>query len=274
MPRWFVELLRTILRRFEDGQADKGVEIPRSEKGGGDSSSEKEGSGLRAAIISGKGAGHGPAWLGLVAYACTGPPRAGTDEPKATWAELGEALPIVIVLPEIPLAIPPAQRRIIRSLEPEAQWIAVEHYNAALEYGIRIQFNSGRRTPDEQAALNRRTKAAVDARDSTIALDTAGLSGFAAPSTKSLHVFGLAYDGEPFPKNEQTWRKFGELAENLGATWGGRWKRTLADGTVRTDRPHVQVGVPLERRAAIMAAAAAGVAVVSAAVVVSRALRE
>lgn len=261
VPRWFVALLRTILRRFEDGQANKVVEIPRSQEGG---------RGLRAFILNGKNAGNGPAWVGLVAYACAGQARAGTHEPEATWAELGEALPIVVVLPQIPLAIPPSQRRMIRSLEPEAQWIAVEHYNAALDYGIRIQFNSGRRTPDEQAALSRRTNAAITAIDSTTALDNAGLSGFAAAPTKSLHVFGLAYDAEPHPKDDQTWRKFGELAEGLGATWGGRWSRTLPDGTVRTDRPHVQLGVPLNRRAAIASAAIAGVAVVAAAVAASR----
>ena len=178
------------------------------------------------------------------------------------------------MLPDIPKAIPAAQQRIIRSLEPETQWLAVEHYNLALEEGFRIQFNSGRRTPDEQAAIANRTAAALDATDSSTALTQGGLSGFAASATKSFHVFGIAYDGEPAPKNERTWLRFGELAEELGATWGGRWRKVLPDGTVKTDRPHVQLGAPLNRRSAIASASIAAVAVISAAVATARIVRD
>ena len=57
----------------------------------------------------------------------------------------------------------------------------------------------------------------------------------------SLHLFGLAYDGEPDPKTDATWQTYGETAEALGLQWGGRWTRRLPGGKVISDRPHVQL---------------------------------
>jgi len=60
-----------------------------------------------------------------------------------------------------------------------------------------------------------------------------------APSGYSVHNFALAADvcyatGDPYAEKGRllTWDEFGNLAEALGLTWGGRWKKP--------DRPHVE----------------------------------
>ena len=134
-----------------------------------------------------------------------------------------------------------AERRKAASLEPVLQVKLVEHHYRLKARGLNgLQVNSGRRTPAEQQRLTDRTKDALSTADSAAALERAGLSGFSAPASKSLHVFGLAYDGEPVPKTEATWAIYGEEAEGLGLKWGGRWSRTLPSGKVVNDRPHVQ----------------------------------
>ena len=134
------------------------------------------------------------------------------------------------------------EKRIVRSLEPVLQVLAIEHHDALRRRGVRLIYNSGFRTQAQQDALVASTAATLSRADTTAALDRAGLSGFAARGKKSLHLFRLAYDGEPSPKNDQTWEIYGEEAEALGLTWGGRWIRKLPSGKTRSDRPHVQMG--------------------------------
>jgi len=61
----------------------------------------------------------------------------------------------------------------------------------------------------------------------------------AAPAGYSVHNFGLAADvcyatGKPYADQDRliTWEQFGDFAESLELTWGGRWKKP--------DRPHVE----------------------------------
>lgn len=92
----------------------------------------------------------------------------------------------------------------------------------------------------------------------------------AASADTSLHVLGLAYDGEPDPKNDRTWELYGQGAEAVGLVWGGRWTRQDARGETVTDRPHCQVpGRPKTIR--LLAGAGLTIAVT---VVVALAVRE
>ena len=147
-------------------------------------------------------------------------------------------------MPEVPLpaGLSLKEKRIVRSLEPVLQVLAVEHHAALRSRGLRLIFNSGTRTQAQQDAIVARTSATLTRADTTAELNRAGLSGFAAKGKKSLHLFRLAYDGEPKPKTDQTWEIYGEEAETLGLTWGGRWIRKLPSGETRSDRPHVQMG--------------------------------
>ena len=165
------------------------------------------------------------------------------NEPDATAAVLA----VVVTLPELPARLPFNEKLLVRSLAPEMQWKAVDHYARLGLRGIRLQFNSGTRTPEEQAAIRARTEEAAAAGGAL----PSGLSGFAAK--RSFHEVGLAYDGEPVPKNEASWVTYGVEAEALGLEWGGRWTKVVA-GVRRTDRPHVQMRVPESRRAALASA--------------------
>lgn len=141
----------------------------------------------------------------------------------------------------LPAELPLREKRILLGLRSVTREFALAHYAALKRRGIRLQFNDGARTPAQQRIIAERTRAALESTDSATALRDAGLSGFAASGTTGMHVLRLAYDGEPSPKTDATWRTYGEEAEALGLVWGGRWERTLRDGTRRTDRPHVQV---------------------------------
>lgn len=189
---------------------------------------EKEAQGHQAGATFQGGAGHRSG--SEVGARYDGP------KPRGPY-ELGGVVSSATFPPEWSLA----ERRKAASLEPVLQIKLVEHHHRLRARGLTgLQVNSGRRTPAEQQKLTDRTKDALTAADSAAALDRAGLSGFSAPASKSLHVFGLAYDGEPVPKTEATWAVYGEEAEALGLKWGGRWTRTLPSGRVVSDRPHVQ----------------------------------
>lgn len=139
-------------------------------------------------------------------------------------------------LPELPRELPAVEAERVRSLEPALQVLALEHYARLKALGLRLQFNSGRRTHADTLRIQADTAHAA----ATGHLAGSGLTGIAATGT-SLHELGLAYDGEPVPKNESTWAIYGREAKALGLVWGGDWKRQLADGTVVTDQPHVQL---------------------------------
>jgi len=137
--------------------------------------------------------------------------------------------------------MPLSERRKVTSLQAPLQVLLIEHDRRLRARGLtRLQVNSGARTQSQQQAIVNRTAVAGAAADTVKALRAAGVSGFAAPKG-SLHLVGLAYDAEPVPKNDRTWQIFGDEAESLGLVWGGRWEKTLSDGSKTTDRPHLQM---------------------------------
>lgn len=139
-------------------------------------------------------------------------------------------------LPDLPPEIPAAEQEIVRSLEPALQVLALEHRARLKARGLRLQFNSGRRTHAHQLQIEADTAAA----SSSAQAHGEGLTGIAAQGI-SQHELGLAYDGEPSPKNDATWAIYGQEAKALGLVWGGDFSRTLASGETVTDRPHVQM---------------------------------
>lgn len=55
----------------------------------------------------------------------------------------------------------------------------------------------------------------------------------------SWHNFGRAFDiyslgKEPYPKDDDWWEMIGEMGEDCGLEWGGRWK------SAKADRPHFE----------------------------------
>lgn len=157
---------------------------------------------------------------------------------QAATSTAPEVMPAAIT---VPANVPLVEARRVASLEPVMQVKWLEHFEELARQGIYLQTNDARRTPARQQSLIDATQAALSAADSAAALARAGLTGITGGSNKSLHIYGLAYDGEPRPKTERTWRIYGESAERLGLVWGGRWTRKFPDsGKVVTDRPHVQ----------------------------------
>lgn len=158
----------------------------------------------------------------------------------ATGLELVDAGGLEVALgvpPLLPGDLTVREREVLLSLDPAMLALALEHdrrFRARVPGG-RIRWNSGRRSPDRQAEIVSATAEA----DTAEALASAGLSGFGV--RQSLHLYGLAYDAEPAPKTEETWRVYGEEAEALGLEWGGRYRRTLPSGEVVADRPHVEL---------------------------------
>lgn len=151
-------------------------------------------------------------------------------------------------LPDLPDSLrSPAQVAIVRSLDPVMQEFAVEHYRALEAQGIVLQFNSGRRDPAAQAALYEQR---------------ADLSVPVARPGTSHHEVGLAYDGEPRPKNDATWAAYGAAAEALGLSWGGRFRKP--------DPPHVELP---GKRELIMQLGAGGLLAAIAWAIVRRARR-
>lgn len=168
-------------------------------------------------------------------------------------------------LPELPKGLAAAQAVIVRSLEPALQVLALEHHANLAALGIRLQFNSGRRSHADTLRIAADTATAT-ARE----LAAQGLTGIAATGT-SLHELGLAYDGEPSPKNDQTWAIYGREAKALGLVWGGDWTRKLPSGEVVSDRPHVQMPGKVELWRQAIAAGVLVALAVAIAVLVKRA---
>lgn len=229
---------RVKVERLESREARAGRNVPTTRRG--DRTDEPDATAARLEIKVGEG------WSAFAFDASTAGVGDRTDEPDAETA-LRALRPVVVTLPDLPGALPFTEKLLVRSLTPEMQWKAIDHYRRLKARGIRLQFNSGTRTPEEQAAIRARTESAA----ASGADPGGGLSGFAAK--RSFHEIGLAYDGEPDPKNDHTWLTFGLEAEALGLEWGGRWSKTVA-GKTRTDRPHVQMRVPETQRQALASA--------------------
>lgn len=116
--------------------------------------------------------------------------------------------------------------RNIATLEPVTAKLAREHLRRLRAEGLNFKVTSGARTWDEQARLYAKGRTAPGPRV------TNARPGY------SWHNFGTAYDLTLFSGKNPVWDskhydRAGEIGEQLGLEWGGRWKKLV-------DRPHFQ----------------------------------
>lgn len=98
------------------------------------------------------------------------------------------------------------------------------------EHGIRLVVTQGLRTVAEQDALY------AQGRTAPGRVVTQARGGY------SWHNYGLAFDvaplndqGQPhWPEDAALWERIGATGEDLGLTWGGRWRQ-------HPDRPHFEL---------------------------------
>lgn len=98
---------------------------------------------------------------------------------------------------------------IVASLDTLAQQFALRHRAACMARGLPYYFTAGGRSRSEQQMLREK------------------LGTGAAPSGVSKHEIGMAWDANnaaSVPMSDTQWATFGEEAEKLGLTWGGRFQ--------------------------------------------------
>jgi LAS superfamily LD-carboxypeptidase LdcB len=120
----------------------------------------------------------------------------------------------------------PRSEKNIATLEPVTARLAREHLRRLHAEGLTFKITSARRTFAEQTALYAKGRTAKGPKV------TNGRAGF------SWHNFGTAYDLTLFSGKNPVWdspkyARAGEIGEELGLEWGGRWKKLV-------DRPHFQ----------------------------------
>lgn len=118
---------------------------------------------------------------------------------------------------------------LISLLDPDVQDLALELLQKAKQSQIVLKVTQTKRTLDEQAALYAQGRTAP------------GQIVTHAPPGYSWHNFGRAFDvaivsypGDLTPTNlyDGNWNQVGDMGEQLGLVWGGRWKFP--------DRPHFE----------------------------------
>jgi peptidoglycan LD-endopeptidase CwlK len=120
----------------------------------------------------------------------------------------------------------PRSEKNLATLEPVTARLAREHLRRLHAEGLTFKITSGRRTFAEQTALYAKGRTAKGPRV------TNARAGY------SWHNFGTAYDMTLFSGKNPIWEspkyaRAGEIGEELGLEWGGRWKKFV-------DRPHFQ----------------------------------
>ena len=116
----------------------------------------------------------------------------------------------------------------IKTLHPEVAILAARLIETAVAQGICVKVISGLRTYEEQNALY------AQGRSKPGLIVTKAKGGY------SIHNFGCAFDvgifspdGKKYYGEHAHYRRVGEIGEELGLEWGGRWKFV--------DEPHFQL---------------------------------
>ena len=114
----------------------------------------------------------------------------------------------------------------LATLEPQVAKIGREHLRRLAALGLTFKVTSGRRTQAEQDALYAKGRTAPGPKVTW--------------TRKSRHLTGRAYDLTLFSGKNPIWNSkhydtAGRIGEELGMTWGGRWKGG------KTDRPHFEL---------------------------------
>ena len=108
----------------------------------------------------------------------------------------------------------------VSDLEPDVQDMCLAHLAALAREGLLMRACQTRRTFEEQDALYAKTPKVTN-----------------APAGYSWHNFGRAYDlcftgADPFPDNDDLWKKVADIGESCGMSAGFYWKHP--------DRPHFE----------------------------------
>jgi hypothetical protein len=120
----------------------------------------------------------------------------------------------------------PRSEKNLATLEPVTARLAREHLRRLHAEGLNFKITSARRTFAEQTALYAKGRT------------TKGPKVTNARAGYSWHNFGTAYDLTLFSGKNPVWEsqkytRAGEIGEELGLEWGGRWRKLV-------DRPHFQ----------------------------------
>ena len=120
----------------------------------------------------------------------------------------------------------PRSERNIATLEPVTAKLAREHLRRLHAEGLNFKITSGTRTFAEQAKIYAQGRTAP------------GKIVTRAKPGSSWHNFGVAYDITLFSGKNPVWEspkytRAGEIGEELGLRWGGRFKSLV-------DRPHFE----------------------------------
>ena len=120
----------------------------------------------------------------------------------------------------------PRSEKNLATVEPRLQKIGRELLRRLASEGLTFKVIQGRRTPAEQAALYAKGRTAPGPKVTW--------------TLKSRHLTGHAIDLALFQGKNVVWEskhytRAGQIGEELGLVWGGRWKGG------KTDKPHFEL---------------------------------
>jgi peptidoglycan L-alanyl-D-glutamate endopeptidase CwlK len=120
----------------------------------------------------------------------------------------------------------PRSEKNLATVVPELRKIGRELLRRLAAEGLTFKVIQGRRTPEEQAALYAKGRTAPGPKVTW--------------TLRSRHLTGRAIDIALFSGKNVVWEskhytRAGEIGEELGLVWGGRWKGG------KTDRPHFEL---------------------------------
>jgi peptidoglycan L-alanyl-D-glutamate endopeptidase CwlK len=114
----------------------------------------------------------------------------------------------------------------LATVQPQLQRLGRELLRRLAAEGLTFKVIQGRRTPAQQAALYAKGRTAPGPKVTW--------------TLKSRHLTGRAIDIALFSGKNVVWEskhytRAGEIGEQLGLVWGGRWRGG------KTDRPHFEL---------------------------------
>ena len=120
----------------------------------------------------------------------------------------------------------PRSEKNLATVQPRLQKLGRELLRRLAAEGLTFKVIQGRRTPAEQAALYAKGRTAPGPKVTW--------------TLKSRHLTGRAIDLALFQGKNVVWEskhynRAGEIGEELGLVWGGRWKGG------KTDKPHFEL---------------------------------
>lgn len=129
--------------------------------------------------------------------------------------------------------------KILSEMLPNAADLCRKHLDACEKIGIHLALTSGYRTRAQQEAEYAKGRLYNVSTGQWSVFDPRKISTNALPD-HAPHCRGAAYDVVPIVDERAAWdrldlfQKVGEIGEELGLTWGGRWPKLK-------DMPHFEL---------------------------------